>query len=516
MTRSATFARASAKGRRRPLSAPLAHAAIRLAVFFSFIIAGLVSSAPDAHADAGTILLLVHGDELPRERLRDRIAKELGKPVALSGSGASATGGVVTVTYHPSKRELAVTWDGPKRGTVSRVVSAPSTIDDVVRDAAMLAGNLARDEAEELVAAPPPLPPPDTGAATEPPPPTDAATATHPPRAEPRTWVKEQEEVTVGLFYPLATNLGRPWVRTHFDVNLFFARVGQLDGLQLGGVNVVARSGARGSGDATGMQTAWIANVATGTVSGLQLGIGANVAGKDLDGWQTALAVNRVGKDAAGVQLAFGLNSTGGTMNGLQAASLNIAGDVRGAQLGFINVGRKVNGTMIGLVNVADDVDGVPIGLASVTKSGGVHPQAWASNATFGNLGIKLATKYTYTMPSGHYHHAYGRDFVGVGFTIGGHIPIADGQTGPYVDTDLSFSWLSAPERSAQRLATGAVDTYHEHLLQPRVRALFGWRFAEHFGIFGGPSLLLQARIIRDGEEALMRIGPEFVVGVEL
>lgn len=508
-------------GRPRPPFGPLARAAIHLGLFFSFFVAALVCSASHARASDGPILLLVHGDELPRERLRDQVAKELGKPVVLSGSGASPTGGVVTVTYHQSKRELAVTWDGPKRGTVSRVVSAPSKIDDVVRDAAMLAGNLARDEADELVAVPPPLPPPSTGAAPTEPPPlppnTDAApTANNPPRAEPRTWTKEQEEVTVGLFYPLATNLGRPWVRTHFDVNIFFARVGQLDGFQLGGVNVVTRSGGRGTGDATGMQTAWIANVATGNVAGLQLGIGANVVGKDLDGWQTALAVNRAGKDVTGVQLAFGLNSTGGTMSGLQAGSLNIAGDVRGAQLGLVNVGRKVNGTMIGLVNVADDVDGVPIGLASVTKTGGVHPQAWASNATFGNLGIKLATKYTYTMPSGHYHHAYGRDFVGAGFTIGGHIPIGDGKTGPYVDTDLSFSWLYAPERSAQRLASGAVDTYHEHLLQPRVRALFGWRFAEHFGIFGGPSLLLQARLIRDGEEALMRIGPEFVVGVEL
>lgn len=503
---------AKSPGRRRR------HAVIRAGLLFSFFLALLLGRASEARADDGTVLLLVHGDELPSERLRDRIAKELGKPVALSGSGASPTGGIVTVTYHQSKRELAVTWDGPKRGTVSRVVSAPSKVDDVVRDAAMLAGNLARDEADELVAPPPPLPPPDQGAGTAAPSPLPPATTGtgNPPRSEPRSSTKEKEEVTLGFFYPLATNLGRPWVQTHLDVNVFFARIGQLEGFQLGGVNVVTRAEGRGTGDATGMQTAWIANVATGNVAGLQLGIGANVAGKDLDGWQTALAVNRAGRDVAGVQLALGLNSTGGTMTGLQAASLNIAGDVRGAQLGLINVGRKVNGTMIGLVNVADDVDGVPIGLASVTKTGGVHPQAWASNATFGNLGIKLATKYTYTMPSGHYHHAYGRDFIGAGFTIGGHIPITNEKTGPYVDTDLSFAWLYAPERSAQRLATGGVDTYHEHLLQPRVRALFGWRFAEHFGIFGGPSILFQARIIRDGNEAIMRVGPEFVVGVEL
>ena len=77
-------------------------------------------------------------------------------------------------------------------------------------------------------------------------------------------------------------------------------------------------------------------------------------------------------------------------------------------------------------------------------------------------------------------------------------------------------TWLVAPQRSRQVLPNGTGDTYHQHLLQPRVRALFGWRFAEHFGIFGGPSLLLQARMIRDGNETLFRVGPEFVVGVEL
>jgi hypothetical protein len=494
---------------------------VRAGLFFlnAFIAAiVLVSRASEAHADDGVILLLVHGDELPRERLRDRIAQELGKPVTLAGSGAPSSGGVVTVTFHPSRHELAVTWDGPKRGTVSRVVSAPKAIDDVVRDAAMLAGNLARDEAEELVA-PPPLPTPETE--TSPPPaeplPLPAeehVPATPPSRAEPRA-PKEQEDATGGLFYPLATNFGRPWVRTHFDLSLFQSRIGQLDGFQLGGLNVVARAQGRGTGDVNGMQIAWLGNVVTGNVAGFQLASGVNVVSKGVEGWQTATLLNRAGDDVSGLQLAMGLNSAGGTMNGLQLASINVAGDVRGAQIGAINVGRKVKGTMIGLVNVADDVDGVPIGLASVTKTGGVHPQAWASTATIGNLGLKLATKYTYTMPSAHYHHAYGRDFAGAGFTIGGHIPIAE-NLGPYVDTDLSFAWLYAPQRSAQPLPSGAVDTYHEHLLQPRLRAIFGWRFAEHFGLFAGASLLLQARLLHDGDEAVLRLGPEFVAGVEL
>jgi YVTN family beta-propeller protein len=37
-----------------------------------------------------------------------------------------------------------------------------------------------------------------------------------------------------------------------------------------------------------------------------------------------------------------------------------------------------------------------------------------------------------------------------------------------------------------------------------------------HFGLFAGAGLLLQARRIRDGKEAIFRVGPEFVAGVEL
>ncbi|MCW5837420.1 MAG: hypothetical protein KIS78_33815 [Labilithrix sp.] len=94
--------------------------------------------------------------------------------------------------------------------------------------------------------------------------------------------------------------------------------------------------------------------------------------------------------------------------------------------------------------------------------------------------------------------------------------PLRGDRLGPYVDTDLSFAFLYAPERSAQRLPSGLVDTYHEHLVQPRVRAIFGWRFVEHFGLFAGASVLLQARVLRDGDEAVLRVGPEFVAGVEL
>ncbi len=446
--------------------------------------------AATARADDAPIALVVHGDELPREKLRDAIASELGRPVVLADR---STAGVVTVTWRRSAKELAVTWDGPKHGTVSRVIAARARIEDVTADAALLASNLARDEVEDILGPPPPstplepLPPP----ASEPPP----APASPPPARETPKPARDPDFVdgNFGVLYPLSLDATRPWVRTRFDLNILHGRVGQIDGAQIGGVNVVARAQGKGTGDMTGLQLGYALNVATGRVQGVQLGAIANVAGGAMSGAQTAFLFNRAG-DVEGGQLAL----------------VNVGGDVKGMQLGLVNVARKVDGVMLGLINVADDVDGVPVGLASVTKTGGVHPTAWSSNASFANVGIKLATKHTFTMPSGHWHHAYGKDFYGAGFTIGGRIPLDDAR---YVETDLGFAWLYAPERT---VLPNDPDTYHEHLLQPRLRVSLGWRFADHFGIFAGAGVLTQVRLERDGNKVTGRVGPEGFLGVEL
>lgn len=458
---------------------------VRAAAFLFFFL-----FAATARADDAPIALVVHGDELPREKLRDAIASELGRPVVLADR---STAGVVTVTWRRSAKELAVTWDGPKHGTVSRVIAARTRIEDVTADAALLASNLARDEVEDILGPPPPaaplepLPPP----ASEPPP----EPASPPPARETPKPARDPDFVdgNFGLLYPLSLDATRPWVRTRFDLNILHGRVGQIDGVQLGGVNVIARSQGKGTGDMTGLQLGYALNVATGRVQGVQLGAIANVAGGAMSGAQTAFLFNRAG-DVEGGQLAI----------------VNVGGDVKGMQLGLVNVARKVDGVMLGVINVADDVDGVPVGLASVTKTGGVHPTAWSSNASFANVGIKLATKHTFTMPSGHWHHLYGKDFYGAGFTIGGRIPLDDAR---YVETDLGFAWLYAPERT---VLPNDPDTYHEHLLQPRLRVSLGWRFAEHFGIFAGAGVLTQVRLERDGNKVTGRVGPEGFLGVEL
>jgi hypothetical protein len=481
---------------------------LRVGLLLLLIVSTLVPRIARADGADAPIHLVVRGDDLPREKLRDAIAKELGRPVILD-DGAAVSTNVVTITYRESEAELAVTWDGAKRGTVSRVVPARPKRADVIVDAALLAGNLVRDEADELVkkTEPPPLPPPELTPLPSP------TMATSSPVASDRAPTPKDPNFlpfNFSLFYPLASNFGRPQMRTRFDFNILHARIGQLDGVQVGGLNVVERRKGESTGDMTGLQLGWLANVTTGTTTGMQTAFLGNIASNAMTGWQVGSIGNYAGGDTTGLQSAMLLNVSSGTVRGVQLAAINVAGDVKGMQLGLINVARKVQGGMFGAVNVADDVDGVPFGVASVTKTGGVHPTTWFSSTTFGNVGVRLATKYTYTMPMAHFHHAYGHDFFGAGFVIGGRIPIDDAR---YVDTDLGFSWLGATTRT--RLPNDP-DTYYEHLVQPKLRAMIGWRFANHFGVFAGAGLLTQLRLERDMELVTIRVGPDFFAGIEL
>ena len=473
--------------------------ALHFLLFFGFVglLGPRVARAQVAEEPAAVVLVL-HGDALPREKLREAVARELRRVVVLEDvpHAPATNSGVVTVTYRRAAGELVVTWDGPKRGTVSRIVAARKSEDEVVDDASLLAANLAQTEADDLVGpanAPPPALPPAPAPAPAPP------TAEAPQRG--------LTEVNVGVLYPLALNAGKPWQAVGFDVNLLHSRIGELEGFQLGGVNLVTHTAGRGTGSVTGVQLAYAMNIAAAKVEGVQLAMLANVSGA-VEGWQYAFGLNRASGDFDGLQTAWGMNSVAGRTSGLQIASINASGDVRGLQFGFINVAKKVDGAMIGLINVADDVDGVPFGIASITKTGGVHPAVWSSNTTLVSAGIRLATRHTYTLPMFNYTHVYDRDFYGAGFAIGGRIQIDDAR---YVDTDLGFSVLYAPERSAF-----GQDTYHEFLVQPKLRGMFGWRFAEHFGAFAGVGLMTQVRLERDGKEATIRVGPDFFAGFEL
>lgn len=446
------------------------------------------------------VLLVVHGDSLDRARLVASLEAELGREVVLaSAPGDGVPFGVLTIAHRPAAKELAVTWERSGQ-TLTRLVAAPAQLAAVESDAVLLAGNLAREQVATLLPAARPEPEPS---AAEPSAPPVASPASVEPEPEP-----ERRAATFGVFYPLATHHGHPGVTSSFDLNLFYSRVGGIDGGQLGGVNVVGRdNGAAGSmrglevgflanlvgGDAHGVQLAGLFNQTSGDVEGLQLAGGANLALGRVQGLQGALAFNR----AASVK-------------GLQVSLVNVGGDVDGLQIGLVNVARRVRGASVGIVNVADDIQGLPLAPFSVTRTGGVHPATWGGSSGYANLGLKLATRHTYTLFFGSYHRKYDLDFYGGGAAIGGSVGLGAGFRS---DFDLSGTYLVAPELSSD---PSRARGYHEQLVQPRLRWMLAFRLAEHFGLFGGVGALANIRSELGWDRVTASIGPEVFGGIEL
>lgn len=475
----------------------------------------------------GRIGLVVFGEELPAESIRAGLARELGEPVdriEAPKPGAAPSHPYVTVTLRNG--ELAVTYDEPGRGTVSRVIKARRTAAENAEDAIVLATSLVRNEADELLGRPPGALPTLPGAASGDATPGGPASGAAPPELSPeaapsngatpaapaKVGKEAFESAYVSFFHPLASNYGRPYIRTHFGVNFIYGRAGELDhGLQIGLVNVIAGKPGVASGNVSGVQLAPLFvgfNYASGFVSGLQFSTVGNAAGDGVDG----------------AQIAWAVNVSGGPVRGVQFAPVNVAGDVRGTQLGLLNVAKQVKGLTLGLVNVADDIEGVPVGLISVTKTGGIHPVVWGSTAAYANVGVKFATKHTYTMVAGHYVNDRGgsfggmppivtdaRDFVGGGYFVGGRIPFERA----YVEIDVGASGLVSTTRAEQRLSDGNTRRYTQVIAEPRLRLIAGYRFEDHLSLFAGIGCVVRARIVNDGDEAVFKVLPEFVGGVQ-
>ncbi len=87
--------------------------------------------------------------EINEDALRDAIAGELGEPVLLE-KDARAPAVTVTVEIHRDLGELVVQ-RRDATGTLARRVPLPADPAEAMRTAAFLIGNLARDEASELI-----------------------------------------------------------------------------------------------------------------------------------------------------------------------------------------------------------------------------------------------------------------------------------------------------------------------------------------------------------------------------
>lgn len=195
--------------------------------------------------------------------------------------------------------------------------------------------------------------------------------------------------VSVGFLYPLATNANLTDVVSNADLSVLYGRVGEVEGLQLGGVAVHA------------------------------------------------------GKAVRGAQIG-GVLAISGDVAGAQVSTINVAGPVDGAQLGVVNVGKKVRGVQIGVVNIAEEADAA-IGIVSISRDG-VHPLTWTSNLQTMNAGVKFSTKYMFTTVGVSYGTLEeGLDNVGATMAIGGHLPLP-----AHFDLELQGSYTQLAARQSR------------------------------------------------------------------
>ena len=227
------------------------------------------------------------------------------------------------------------------------------------------------------------------------------------------------------------------------------------------------------------MQLSVLTNLVGGRVRAAQISFAYN-RGRTVEGLQVG-AANRADEAIQGLQAGV-VNLAESASSGAQLGLLNFAGDISGLQLGLVNVAGHVKGMQLGLVNVAEDVDGVPIGLVSVTRDGGVHPVLWSSNTTYANIGVKFATRYTYTMLSAAGHSDGNRALYGGGLTIGTSIPIARRID---VELDVGGLHLFANTACCRDRFVGAVARASDQTLG-KFRALGRFELLKHLSLFTG------------------------------
>jgi hypothetical protein len=502
-----------------------------------------VAEGRTAPVESRPVLLRFNSDDpaVSAESVRAALAAELGVRVLSADDPEAANSTrVLTVTLRTLTKELSVTYAEAGRASVTRVISAPEASDQVPSKAALLAGNLSRNEAQDWAT---PTPPPS--AEPDPPPAHEAEPESLPvAKAEmlPRPAAPEppvRRIANAAFFYPLATNFELPDVETNFDFNLLYGHIGALEGLGVGTVSVIGDqlrglsislltslvgrdvhgvqlSSAYNSsgGELFGFQLAGLANHARGAFSGGQLAFGANVAGAPSEGLQAALGAN-FGAGLTGVQAGGVANFSTGAVRGAQIAfGLNYARDVEGLQLSLINIGRRVRGAQIGLFNVAEDVDGVPIGLVSVTRSGGIHPMLWAATSSYANVGVKFATRYTYTFLNLSVRREAGRSSIGPGFALGVNFPLLPSTFGA---VDFGGTHLFGATVCCHEWFFGATARQHDTTLF-RLRGLLRYQVLPHLSAFGGAAAVakLQYPLDDDADTVVhFALGPEAFGGVE-
>lgn len=507
--------------------------------------------AAGATSATAVCVVLQNRSSVANDAFFQALAKAFSSASLRSDCDDAASDDRVSVVYAAENRELTVTFADATHGAITRVLQAPDNAAEAPEMAALVALELSRREApfvpeaasasgrpgeadhglagESRVVEVPVITSPELAA--------DAGT-TEPPAPKPR----QRQLANAAFFYPLAVNYDRPDIHTSLDFNLVYGVVGELQGLQLGTFNDVrgpvqglqvgllingVEDSLRGASFAgiftsagrvnAGLQAAGLLTVSGGTTDGIQLTGGVNLSRGPLRGAQGALLMNFAGGESKGMQVSLGGNIAK-HLRGVQVSPLiNYAQNVTGMQVGLVNIGKRVTGTQIGLVNIAKDVDGLPIGLVSVSESGGVHVSTWASTTTLASLGLRLATRHTYTLFTLGYDREQGADLFGPGFAMGVRVPVVPKFA---VDLDVGGEYLLGTrvccfEDSLEERRAHVRDRSHF-----RLRAIPTWQVHPHFSVFAGAGAVVTVpfSVYSDFREVdrEVTLGPEVLLGVSI
>jgi hypothetical protein len=434
----------------------------RWSVFvMSVLAAALYVVWPVRHATAAeptaAVTLLVELDGEPsigRERLREVLASELGRPVVLE---PDAEGGTLDVQQRGARALVYFeTADGQRTG---RSLELPTDPEQAAGAIALLAENLMQDPSAYLTAVD-----------------DEAANADAEPSAAPGAATDScpgAAALPVGMdFIPYlgasSTEAGRSSGR-----NFSFGLVGAL----YDGVDGVALSGTANidTGSACGVELAGAANVTLGSVAGLQLAGVANVAG-EVRGAQISGTLN-IATQTTGLQLGA-VDITTGPVHGAQIGVVTFAEETD-FSLGVVNItSGRVRGLQVGVVNYARDTD-FSLGILNIVADGRWHMDAWM----LPEAGMLLAAV---KHGGDHFHYLYGAgvrpldaDHVWPLLGVGGHATLGN---------KLFFD---------QELITHTeIAATPNNLIQARLS--LGYRFSPHVAGLLGPTMNL---LVADAEQ---------------
>lgn len=275
------------------------------------ILLGLLLAIPGraapARAEAAALTVSI-GDGVDAGAVRARLAAELRAPIVPRADGAACALPCLSITIEGRSATVAFTpVRGASRARTVELGGDPAQWPVVIT---LLAGNVVRDEAADVLALlPEPAPPPTPPAAASVPP---AAVDPAPPAWSPELELAPPSSAGAA---PLPPAPERPWRQVGFGLvpvlSTDFTQIGQVS--HAFSLDLIAGV----SGGSTGVTVSGVADVERGTVSGIQIGGVTSLA------WRVA-----------GFQLA-GAAAVSGELDGVQlGGAVALAGTAQGGQVG--------------------------------------------------------------------------------------------------------------------------------------------------------------------------------------